>query len=126
VRLLQCAGRHEAVAAMSTKLAISALLLLLGAACSRQPEVAAGAAGTDDGSPVTVVDSARLMAADAEPGNWLSHGRTYDEQRYSPLTEIDARNVAELALAWHFDVPTRRGMEATPIVVDGRMYVTGA
>ena len=54
------------------------------------------------------------------------HGRTYDEQRFSPLIDIDRDNVSHLGLAWYFDVPTKRGMEATPIVVDGRMYVTGS
>lgn len=35
------------------------------------------------------VDGARIIAADAEPQNWLSHGRTYDEQRFSPLKQIN-------------------------------------
>jgi PQQ-dependent dehydrogenase (methanol/ethanol family) len=72
------------------------------------------------------VDSARLRAADAEPQNWMSHGRSYDEQRFSPLADIHRENVAGLGLDWYFDFPTGRGLEATPIVVDGRMYVTGA
>jgi PQQ-dependent dehydrogenase (methanol/ethanol family) len=75
---------------------------------------------------VTQVDGARILAANTEPGNWMSHGRTYDEQRFSPLEEINDGNVQDLGLAWYFDVPTHRGMEATPIVVDGRMYVTGS
>lgn len=75
---------------------------------------------------VTKVTAARLAAANDETSNWLSHGRTYDEQRFSPLTELNTENVGELGLAWHFDIPTQRGMEATPIVVDGRMYVTGS
>jgi quinohemoprotein ethanol dehydrogenase len=41
----------------------------------------------------------RITAADTEPGNWLSHGRTYLEQRYSPLDEINADNTEELGLA---------------------------
>ena len=72
------------------------------------------------------VTQQRLLAAAEEPANWLSHGRTYNEQRFSSLDTINATNVAELGLAWYFDVPTQRGMEATPIVVDGTMYVTGA
>ncbi len=73
---------------------------------------------------VTTVTAARII--DADPKNWLSHGRTYDEQRFSPLDEIKTSNVGELGLAWYFDIPTKRGIEATPIVVDGRMYVTGS
>ena len=56
------------------------------------------------------VDAARLIAADAEPGQWLATGRTYDEQRFSPLDQIDASNVGELGLAWYadFDTAARR------------------
>ncbi len=72
------------------------------------------------------IDTARIRHADREPGNWLSHGRTYDEQRYSPLTGIDQDNVAQLGLAWSYRLDVDRGVEATPIVVDGRMYTTGA
>ena len=72
------------------------------------------------------LDGARIMAADQEPGNWLAHGRTYDEQRFSPLDQINAGNVAELGLAWHFDTGTDRGLEASPIVVDGVIFSTGS
>jgi glucose dehydrogenase len=41
----------------------------------------------------TEVDGARIVAADSEPGNWLAHGRTYGEQRFSPLDKINAGNV---------------------------------
>jgi quinohemoprotein ethanol dehydrogenase len=70
------------------------------------------------------VDGARIRAADAEPGNWLAHGRTYDEQRFSPLRAIDRSNVAQLGLAWSFDTEVGRGHEATPIVVDGAMFLS--
>jgi quinohemoprotein ethanol dehydrogenase len=66
------------------------------------------------------------MEADEDPGNWMSHGRTYSEQRYSPLDEINADNASELGLAWYYDLDTNRGQEATPIVVDGVMYVSTA
>jgi len=72
------------------------------------------------------VNSARLINADNEPHNWMSTGRSYDEQRHSPLNQITANNVTDLGLAWYFDFPTDRGIEATPIVVDGTMYVSGA
>ena len=107
------------------------LAVLLG--CSDRPPVSTPArdAGTGGARPaelaapaVTAVDGARIGAADREPHNWLSHGRTYSEQRFSPLDRIDTANVARLGLAWSFDFPTDRGMEATPIVVDGRMYVS--
>jgi PQQ-dependent dehydrogenase (methanol/ethanol family) len=72
------------------------------------------------------VDATRIIHADDEPQNWLSYGRTYSEQRFSPLDQINAENVGELGLAWYFDFPTDRGIESTPIVVDGVMYVTAS
>lgn len=74
----------------------------------------------------STVNKQRIMAADQEPGNWLAHGRTYDEQRFSPLTEINDKNVSELGLAWYFNTETSRGLEASPIVVNGIMYSTGS
>tara|TARA_A100001037_G_scaffold302002_1_gene332711 strand:- start:12210 stop:14462 length:2253 start_codon:yes stop_codon:yes gene_type:complete len=73
----------------------------------------------------TSLDGARIINADSEPGNWLAHGRTYDEQRHSPLQDINTDTVADLDLAWHWDTGTTRGLEATPIVVDGVMFTTG-
>ena len=72
------------------------------------------------------LDGERIINADSEPGNWLSHGRTYDEQRFSPLDQITTENIGELELAWYQDTGSKRGLEATPIVVDGVMYTTGA
>jgi glucose dehydrogenase len=49
------------------------------------------------------------------------------EQRYSPLDADQHRdNVKDLGLAWYADLDTNRGQEATPIVVDGVLYVSTA
>lgn len=72
------------------------------------------------------LDGKRIIQANKEPQNWLAHGRTYDEQRYSPLKQINTRNVDELGLAWYFDTGTNRGLEASPIVVDGIMFTSGS
>tara|TARA_S200000501_G_scaffold188174_1_gene176993 strand:+ start:3020 stop:5269 length:2250 start_codon:yes stop_codon:yes gene_type:complete len=61
-----------------------------------------------------------------EPGNWLSHGRTYEEKRFSPLTEINKETVSQLGLAWQKDMGTNRAQESTPIVVDDIMYLTSS
>lgn len=74
----------------------------------------------------SMVDSARIVQANSEPGNWMAHGRTYDESRFSPLDQINDSNVQELGLAWYFDTNTSRGLEATPIVVDGVMFSTAS
>jgi quinohemoprotein ethanol dehydrogenase len=72
------------------------------------------------------VDTARIAAADAEPENWLSHGGTYSETRYSSLAQINGESVGKLGLAWFHDLDTSRGQEATPLVVDGILYTTTA
>ena len=82
---------------------------------------------TDEIARVTAsLDGQRIRNADQEPGNWLAHARTYDESRFSQLDQINVDNVADLGLAWYFDTGTNRGLEASPIVVDGVMYTTGA
>ncbi|WP_373487632.1 PQQ-binding-like beta-propeller repeat protein, partial [Blastomonas sp.] len=89
---------------------------LLGAGCSGPDREASDTAGG--------IDGARIIAAAGE--EWLSHGRTYDEQRYSPLEQINTGNIADLGLAWFADMDTARGQEATPLVIDGKIYVTTA
>ncbi|MEM7660903.1 MAG: PQQ-dependent dehydrogenase, methanol/ethanol family [Pseudomonadota bacterium] len=76
--------------------------------------------------PGADVNAARLLNARATPEEWLSYGGTYDEQRHSLLTSVNVQNVGQLGVAWTYDLATARGVEATPIVVDGVMYVTSA
>ncbi|MGI9345136.1 MAG: PQQ-dependent dehydrogenase, methanol/ethanol family [Gammaproteobacteria bacterium] len=73
---------------------------------------------------IATLDEERIVSADAEPENWLSHGRTYDEQRFSPLAQVNRDTVQDLSLAWYFDTDTNRGHEASSIVVDGVMFTT--
>ena len=89
-------------------------------------ETVADGAGTPSVPPPTkgLIDDARINNADSEPGNWLAHGRTYEELRFSPLTAINRQNVSALGLAWFKDMGTNRAQESTPIVVDGIMYFT--
>lgn len=79
----------------------------------------AALAGTAQG-----VDTASIT----EPamGEWPSYGLDYREQRYSPLQQITPANLERLGLAWYADLDYNRGLEATPLVVDGIMYLTGA
>jgi len=115
------------------KLLLSLVLgsLLLGCGAEAPPvttgEAAATAAAGADATPRQGnVTEARLLAADSEPGQWMSTGRTYDEQHYSPLQQITRDNVAGLGLAWYADFNIPRGQESTPLVVDGVIYVTTA
>jgi len=79
-----------------------------------------------NGSAAKGINDATLRGAEARPGDWITHGRTYSEARFSPLKQINATNVKELGLAWAFDTETTRGLEATPIVIDGSIYTTGS
>ncbi len=72
------------------------------------------------------VDGKRIVEADKHPGDWMTYGRTYDEQRYSPLDKISTANVGQLGLAWSADLDTDRGQEATPLEMDGVLYVSTA
>ncbi len=86
----------------------------------------AGAAGCGHSVPDPAqIDRARLLDADDEPGQWLASGRDWRGTYYSPLTQIDAGSVGRVGLAWTYDLGTRRGQEATPVVVDGTMYTSG-
>ncbi|MFK7958873.1 MAG: PQQ-dependent dehydrogenase, methanol/ethanol family [Lysobacterales bacterium] len=55
---------------------------------------------------------------------WLLHGHDHGEKRYSPLSHINQANAHSLGLAWEKSLESRRGIEATPIIVDNKMYVT--
>jgi len=68
------------------------------------------------------VNEQTLGNADEHPGEWMSYGRTWSEQRFSPLKEINDKNVKRLGLAWYADLNTYRGVDATPLVVDGVLY----
>ena len=71
-------------------------------------------------SLVTAMPQVANESSIIDPGTeWLSYGRTYREQRFSPLDKINRENVDELDLAWSFKFDTARGMEATPIVHNG-------
>lgn len=106
---------------------VASVLSMTGCGKEEQAEKTAESAVTTVTAPMAAnVATDRLIAADADPSNWMSTGRTYSEQRFSPLEAINADNVAELGLDWYFDFPTNRGIEATPIVVDGVMYVSGS
>ncbi len=72
------------------------------------------------------VDRQAMLAAADNTADWLSYGRTYDEQRFSPADQINVSTVKDLGLAWFADMDTARGQEATPIVIDGTIYITTA
>jgi quinohemoprotein ethanol dehydrogenase len=101
---------------MRRSLWLSISLLTLGAA-----RVSQILAATPSPAPAAVT-GVRMLSADQEPGQWMSHGRTWSEQRFSPLTQINDHNVSRLKMAWYADLNTYRGVDATPLVIDGVLY----
>jgi quinohemoprotein ethanol dehydrogenase len=79
------------------------LLLLAIGACKKSPPTSGAGVGAD----------------------WTMYGRTNDEQRFSPLSEINERNIGQLGLLWDRELGTTRGLEATPLVSNGVIYTTG-
>jgi quinohemoprotein ethanol dehydrogenase len=61
-----------------------------------------------------------------EAAEWTGPGRTPSEQRFSPLRHINTKNVSQLRLAWHADLHTFRGVESSPLFVDGVLYNVSA
>ena len=70
-------------------------------------------------------DSGQFDSAEATFVDWSLHGNDHGEQRFSQLDSIDVGNVSELGLAWSYEMGTYRGLEATPIVTNGTIFVTG-
>ncbi|MBT8061297.1 MAG: PQQ-binding-like beta-propeller repeat protein, partial [Gammaproteobacteria bacterium] len=105
---------------------ISGSALLVAGCQSQEDATVSEPVPTQQETRVGWVDASRVANADAEPENWLVHGRTNSEQRFSPLDLVNDGNVHELGLAWYVDLDTNRGQEATPIVVDGVLYSTSA
>jgi len=70
------------------------------------------------------VTSARLEHAGAEPQNWITYGGTYDNHRFSSLTQITKGNVKNLKLQWLMQNQVAGVWQSNPLVVDGVMYLT--
>jgi alcohol dehydrogenase (cytochrome c) len=66
------------------------------------------------------------FADEIKPGEWTTYGRTYANQRYSPLNQISDQNVSKLKLAWALQLGSLRSNEATPIMVGDTLYVSSS
>jgi quinohemoprotein ethanol dehydrogenase len=97
-------------------------MFLIGCGGDEHADSQSGAAAAPPAA--AAVDDARLAGADSEPGSWLSHGRTLEEQRFSPLSQINAETVPTLQRRWTYETGTHRGLEATPLMIDGVLYTS--
>ncbi|MFT4875220.1 MAG: quinohemoprotein ethanol dehydrogenase [Congregibacter sp.] len=104
-----------------------AALAILGACSEQKPESSTESAAqvSPDKSAFAAVTTQRIIDTGASD-EWLTYGGSYDEQRHSSLTALNRETVTNLGVAWTYDLQTNRGVESTPIVVDGVMYVTSA
>lgn len=99
----------------ATPFALAAAMLVMGAVQAKSQS-----------NPVDGIDTAAIIANAGETRNWPTYGLDYAETRFSKLNQINTSNVDELGLTWAYDLKSVRGVEATPIVVDGIMYVTAS
>jgi quinohemoprotein ethanol dehydrogenase len=74
---------------------------------------------------LSIVGCGKSTPAAIDGADWAMYGRTYDEQRFSPLSQINQHNIGQLGLAWSRELGTTRGLEATPVVTGGIIYTTG-
>ena len=113
----------------STPLAQAAIALGLGLTLSCNAALAQNPA---KGSPehikavTSAVDGASIKANTATSNDWPTIGLDYAETRFSKLNQINADNVKKLGLVWSYPLESSRGVEATPVVVDGIMYQTAS
>src|SRR3954452_21213785 len=112
-----------------THLMLAVLAVGFGLAVSSNEASAQNAA---KGSPdhiravTSAVDSASVKANTATSKDWPTTGLDYAETRYSKLNQSDPDNVKNLGLVWSYSLDSSRGVEATPVVVDGIMYQTAS
>jgi len=99
--------------------ALASIASAQGSGPSAQDRAAAAARRVDGGF-------IRANAAQKQTPDWPSIGLDYAETRFSKLDQVNAGNVKQLGLVWSYNLESTRGVEATPLVVDGIMYVTAS
>lgn len=102
---------------------LTAAMAMVGAAQAQSP-----AKGSPEHIRVATakVNEAFMKANTRQTADWPSYGLDYAETRFSRLNQINAGNVKDLGLVWSYNLESTRGVEATPLVVDGIMYVTAS
>ena len=112
---------------LSLGLSLGLVLLLATApgALAQQASPVKGSAA-HIGAVTKKVDGAFVRSNARATPDWPSHGLDYAETRHSKLDQLNAGNVKDLGLVWSYNLESTRGVEATPLVVDGIMYVTAS
>jgi alcohol dehydrogenase (cytochrome c) len=107
------------------------ILLLLALSIDRSPSFAQDQ-GQDQGKDKQSLVTARIdvdredLLSKPVGSNWSSYNGDYTGRRYSSLREINSTNVHAIRTAWVFHPGNTQTLEATPVVVNGVMYLTSA
>jgi len=117
---------RSGVRQLSCAVALALLVLSVVAGCDRRSALPAPRADqAQDLVPPSPALEQRPSQAGGEMDQWLVPGRDASGTYFSPLTDINPGNVAQLGLAWQYRLGTHRGLEATPLVIDGVLYASG-
>lgn len=103
----------------------TALTTLCGAALA-QPQAPIKGSQEHIRAAVGKVNASFMKANASKTQDWPSYGLDYAETRHSKLNQITTANVKDLGLVWSYNLESSRGVESTPLVVDGIMYVTAS
>ncbi len=106
--------------ALRIGLVVTAVIVAAAAASAN------AAASPDSAGPAANVTAKRLDNAAREPGQWMTYGGTYSEQRFSRLKQINASNVSRLGVKWFADYETNQDQHGSPLYIDGVIYVSTA
>ena len=74
---------------------LSFLTVFILGSCSKSndEDINSSVSNSPGSSTIGLINDERIISAESEPGNWLSYGRTYEEQRFSPLSKINKDTV---------------------------------
>ncbi len=114
-------NRIRIAAAVALPFAIAGVLIGCSNPAAEGPAVAKSVV-----SGPAAVDQARLLQGTSDPHQWPTYGGSYNEQRFSPLTAINDRNVRELDLAWYADYDSNQNQHGSPLYADGVIYVSAS
>lgn len=104
---------------------VAVLAAVLGLFAGYRPPSAAPAPVSASPRRFGAIDTDRLARAVGQPGEWYTSGGDGSGGYFSHLEQINDRNAGQLGFAWDYALHTSRGLEATPIVVDGTLYTSG-
>jgi PQQ-dependent dehydrogenase (methanol/ethanol family) len=104
----------------------SGLLAVLAFSSSAWAQAPAKGSPAHIKAAVGKVNAAYMQSNAAQTADWPSYGLDYAETRHSRLNQISTANVKDLGLVWSYNLESKRGVESTPLVVDGIMYVTAS